>query len=87
MMSAGPIEVVKVGLFQAMREEKIWGRGSKWGEWDEAEQAEVWQVMRIWLGKKIIWGLIEASVFLQVFYRLTVGMEEWKRCLELGQAL
>jgi RecQ family ATP-dependent DNA helicase len=87
MMSAGPIEVVEVGLFQAMREEKIWGRGSKWGEWDEAEQAEVWRVMRIWLGKKIIWGSMEASVFLRVFYRLTVGMEEWKRCLELGQAL
>lgn len=84
MMSAGPIEVVEVGLFQPMREERIWGRGSKWGEWDEAEQAEVWRVARIWLGKKIIWGSMEASVLLRVFYRLTVGLEEWKRCLELG---
>ena len=79
IMSAGPFEVVEVGLFQAMREEGIWGRGSKWGEWDEAEQAEVWQVMMTWFRKKIMWGSMEASVLLRVFYRLAVGLEEWRR--------
>jgi hypothetical protein len=32
-----------------------------------------------WFGQKVIWGSIEASVLLQVFYQLTVGLEFWKR--------
>ena len=34
------------------------------------------RVMKIWFAKKIIWGGMEASVILRVFYWLTVGLED-----------
>lgn len=82
MMIAGPLEVVQDGVFTPMREEGIWGRGDNWQE-NEDDVAEVMRVMKIWFGRKIIWGSMEASVYLRVFYRLTVGIEEWKQYLEL----
>jgi hypothetical protein len=44
--------------------------------WDLDEEAEVKRVIMICLAKKIIWGLMEASVLLQVFYQLTIRLEE-----------
>ena len=70
-----PLDVVKTGLYDQMKAEGIWGRGSEWGS---DEEAEVKRVRIIWFAKKIIWGSIEASVLLQVFYRLTVRLEEWQ---------
>jgi hypothetical protein len=33
---AAPLEVVEAGLYEPMKAEGIWGRGSEWGS-DEAE--------------------------------------------------
>jgi RecQ family ATP-dependent DNA helicase len=77
MMAAAPFEVVQVSVYDAMQAEGIWGQGSQLrGD----EEAEVCRVMMIWFSKKIIWGSMEGSVLLRVFYRLTVRLEEWGRC-------
>jgi len=79
MSIAAPLDVVKAGLYDPMKAEGIWGRGSEWGS---DEEAEVKRVMMNWFAKKIIWGSVEASVFLQVFYHLTVKLEEWQSSKE-----
>lgn len=44
-----------------------------------SKAAEVTRGVLVWFGQRDIWGSVEASVLLQVFYRLTVGLENWKR--------
>jgi hypothetical protein len=76
MMVAAPFDIVQVSVYDPMQAEGIWGQGS---QLRRDEVAEVCRVMMIWFGKKIIWGSMEGSVLLRVFYRLTVGLEEWSR--------
>lgn len=66
MSIAALVEVVKEGLYRQIRALGIWGQGEN--EWSVEDHAEVIRVMLIWFGKKIIWGGIEASILLQVFY-------------------
>lgn len=75
MIMAAPLEVVEREVYDVMKTEGIWGMGSKL---NDEEMIEVFRVMMIWFGKKIIWGSMEGSVLLRVFYRLTVGLEDWK---------
>lgn len=75
MIMAAPLEVVEREVYDVMKTEGIWGKGSKLSD---EEMIEVFRVMMIWFGKKIIWGSMEGSVLLRVFYRLTVGLEDWK---------
>jgi hypothetical protein len=76
MMVAGPFEVVDQEVWSHMQAEGFWGANK---ELEVGEEAEVKAGMLKWFGQKVIWGSIEASVLLQVFYRLTVGLEVWKR--------
>jgi RecQ family ATP-dependent DNA helicase len=76
IMVAGPLEVVEEAVWSRMRAEGIWGANEKL---EASEEAEVKRGMLKWFGQKVIWGSIEASVLLQVFCRLTVGLEDWKR--------
>jgi hypothetical protein len=48
-----------------MKAEGNWGLGEYI---QSSEGAEVHRVMLVWFGKKIIWGIIEGSVMLRVFY-------------------
>ena len=48
---AGPLEVVKGGLYDPMRAEGIWGRDS--GKWEGEEEAEVKRVMMKWFAKRV----------------------------------
>ena len=76
IMVAGPLEVVDQEVWSYMRAEGIWGANKKL---EASEEAEVKRGLLVWFGQRVIWGLVEASVLLQAFYRLTVGLEEWKR--------
>ncbi len=76
IMVAGPLEVVDQEVWSYMRAEGIWGANEKL---EASEEAEVKRGMLVWFGQRVVWGLVEASVLLQVFYRLTVGLEVWKR--------
>jgi hypothetical protein len=76
IMVAGPLEVVDEAVLSRMRAEGIWGANEKL---EASEEAEVKRGMLKWFGQKVMWGSIEASILLQVFYRLTVGLEEWGR--------
>ena len=49
------------------------------GVWYTDEKEEVRRAMLKWFGQKMDWGPIEASVLIQAFYYLTVGLEEWRR--------
>ena len=73
---AGPLEVVEEAVWSRMRAEGIWGANEKL---EASEEAEVKRGMLKWFGQKVIWGSIEASILLQVFYRLIVKLEDWKR--------
>jgi hypothetical protein len=73
---AGPLEVVDREVWSRMRAQGIWGVNKTL---DGSEEAEVKKGMLGWFGQKVIWGSIEASVLLQVFYWLTVGLEGWRR--------
>ena len=75
-MVVGPLNVVDQAVWAYMRAEGIWGANK---ELEASEEAEVKRGMLKWFGQKVIWGSIEASVLLQVFYRLSVGLEGWKR--------
>ena len=57
-------------------DEWIWGAAEKLRN---GERPEVRRRMLEWFGHKVVWGGVEASVLLQVFYRLARGMEEWRR--------
>jgi hypothetical protein len=81
IMVAGPLEVVDQEVWLYMRAEGIWGANEKL---EASEEAEVKRGMLVWFGQRVIWGLVEASVLLQVFYRLIVGLEEWKRRNKIG---
>jgi len=76
IMVAGPLEVVDQEVWSHMRAEGIWGANAVL---DVSEEAEVKRGMLVWFGRKVVWGLVEASVLLHVFYRLTVGLDGWKR--------
>jgi hypothetical protein len=76
IMVAGPLEVVKQAVYARMKVEGIWGTGEQLSEEDIEEMK---RGMLRWFGKRVKWGLMEASVLLQVFYWLTVGLEEWRR--------
>ena len=82
IMIAGPLEVVDQEVWSYMRAEGIWGASEKL---DTGEEAEVKKGMLKWFGQKVIWGSIEASVLLQVFYRLIVGLEGWRRRNRVGR--
>lgn len=81
IMVAGPLEVVDQEVWSYMRAEGIWGVNEKL---EASEEAEVKRGLLVWFGQRVIWGLVEASVLLQAFYRLTVGLEEWKRRNRIG---
>ena len=82
ILVARPSEVSDQEVWSHMRARGIWGID----EWlDTGEEAEVKKGMLKWFGEKVIWGSIEASVLLQVFYRLTVGLEDWKRRNRIGR--
>lgn len=74
---AAPFDVVKAELYDQLRAEGIWGRGNELTSDEEAEVKWV-MIMMIWFTKKIIWGSIEASVLLLVFYCLAVRLKEWQ---------
>jgi hypothetical protein len=76
IMVAGLLEVVDQEVWSPMRAEGIWGANERL---EASEEAEVKRGMLDWFGRKVMWGSIEASVLLRVFYRLTVGLEDWKR--------
>jgi hypothetical protein len=74
MMIAGPLEVVHEGVYTKMKALGIWGPE---GAWNSADEKEVKKRMLQWFGKRVRWGLMEASVLLQVFYDLTIRLERW----------
>ena len=76
MMIAGPSEVVEQKVYRWMKAKGIWGNNEKLSE-EEVKQVK--PAMLRWFGEKVKWASIDASVLLQVFYRLTVGLEEWRR--------
>jgi hypothetical protein len=76
MMVAGPVEVVDREVWSWMRAEGIWGVADKLSD---GEEQEVKRRMLEWFGQKVVWGGVEASVLLQVFYRLAKGFEQWRR--------
>ena len=76
IMVAGPIEVVDDEVWSYMRAEGIWGANT---ELEVYEEAEVRRGMLVWFGQRVVWGSVEASVLLQVFYRLTSRLEKWSR--------
>jgi RecQ family ATP-dependent DNA helicase len=76
IMVTGPLEVVDQAVWSYMRAEGIWGANE---ELEASEEVEVKRGMLTWFGQKVILGTMEASVLLQVFYRLTVGLEGWRR--------
>ena len=76
VMIAGPLEMVEEKVYAQMKVKGIWGGGEKL---DAEEVKQVKQGMLKWFGQKVHWASIEASVLLQVFYCLTVGLEEWRR--------
>ena len=71
-MVVGPLNVVDQAVWVYIRAEGIWGANK---ELEASEEAEVKRGILKWFGQKVIWGSIEASVLLQVFYRLSVGLE------------
>jgi RecQ family ATP-dependent DNA helicase len=81
IMVAGPLEVVDQEVWSYMRAEGIWGANEKL---EASEEGEVKRGLLVWFGQRVIWGLVEASVLLQAFYRLTIGLEEWKRRNRIG---
>jgi hypothetical protein len=81
IMVAGPLEVVDEEVWSYMQAEGIWGANE---ELEASEEAEVKRGMLVWFGQRVIWGLVEASVLLQVFYRLVVRLEGWKRRNKIG---
>src|SRR6187402_2164338 len=82
IMVAGPVEVVDEEVWSYMRAEGIWGANEKL---EAGEEAEVKRGMLVWFGRRVVWGSVEASVLLQVFYRLTVRLEGWKRRVGVGK--
>ena len=75
-MIVGLLNVIDQAVWVYIRVEGIWGANK---ELETSEEAEVkWRILK-WFGQKVIWGSIETSVLLQVFYRLSVGLEGWKR--------
>jgi hypothetical protein len=81
IMVAGPLEVVDEEVWSYMRAEGIWGAYEKL---EASEEAEVKRGMLVWFGRRVVWGFVEASVLLQVFYRLVVRLEGWKRGVRIG---
>jgi hypothetical protein len=79
IMVAGPGQVVDEQVYSWMKAQGIWGSGE---ELKEEEVEGVKQKMLEWCGRKVIWGGMEGSILIQVFYRLVVGMEKWRR--EIG---
>ena len=71
-MVIGPLNVINQAVWAYIRAEGIW-RTNK--ELEASEEAEVKRGMLKWFGQMVIWGSIEASVLLQVFNRLSVGLE------------
>jgi len=59
-----------------MQAEGIWGAAEKSRK---SEEPEVRRRMLKWFGHEVVWGGVEASVLLQVLYRSTKGMEQWRR--------
>ena len=76
IMVAGPYKVADEQVYSWMKAQGIWGEGEKL---KEEEVQEVKQRMLEWVGQKVIWGGMEASILIQVFYRLVVGIEKWRR--------
>ena len=64
MMIAGPDEVVDEQVYSWMKAKGI---------------EQVKQMMIKWFGQRVIWGEVEGSILIQVFYKLVVGLEQWRR--------
>ncbi len=82
IMIAGPYEVVEEGVYSPMRAEGIWGSRVKL----RAEEEEpVKQRMIDWLGQRVGWASMEASVVMQVFDQLATALDQWKQCQTSGR--
>lgn len=75
IMTAGPLEVVEEKIYARMKAQGIWGEDERL---DIEEIQQVKQGMLRWFGQIVDWWPIEASVLLQAFYWLTVGLQEWR---------
>jgi hypothetical protein len=75
-MITGPYEVVQEAIYLQMERAGVWGPERVW---ETAECEEVKQAMLKWFGQKVNWASMEASILLQAFYYLTIGLEEWRR--------
>jgi hypothetical protein len=64
IMVAGPLEVVENEVWSYMRDQGIWGARQVL---EASEEGEVKRGMLVWFGQRVIWGLVESSVLLQVF--------------------
>ena len=64
IMIAGPDKVVDEQVYSWMKAKGI-------------EQGK--QMMIKWFGQRVIWGEVEGSILIQVFYKLAVGLEQWRR--------
>src|SRR5438045_9781445 len=64
MMIVGPDEVVDEQVYLWMKAKGI---------------EQVKQMMIKWFGQRVIWGEVEGSILIQVFYKLAVGLEQWRR--------
>jgi len=76
MMVAGPFEVVDQEVWSYMRAAGIWGAHETL---EASEEAEVKRGMLVWFGQRVVWGLVEASILVQVFSRLVVRFDRWPR--------
>jgi RecQ family ATP-dependent DNA helicase len=76
IMITGPYEVVQEAIYLRMRRAGVWGPERAWGV---AEREEVQQAMLKWFGRRVVWASMEASILLQAFYYLSIGLEEWRR--------
>ena len=71
-MVIGLLNVVNQAIWVYIQAERIWGANK---ELETSEEVEIKRGILKWFGQKVIWGSIEASILLQVFYRLSVGLE------------
>ena len=78
MMVAGPVEVVDGDVWGWMRVEGTKGFGEQ-QKLRKREWPEVRRSMLKWFGHQVVWGGAERIILLQVFFRLTKGMEQWRR--------
>ena len=78
MMIIGP-RMVSDQVYQILKENRIWIEGKESiNEMDEKEREQIRRAMIKWFGKGVQWGGVQASIFIQVFYKLVIWMEEYR---------